>query len=551
MILLGTGGSDHDFSAALLVNGRFVAAIEDERVVSIKHGRRAWYQAPVKPSVSYCLERSGINAESIDLVYSNQHLEKSARFLSQVPVRYIGHHLSHAACTFLTSPYESATVAVIDGAGHRLSGDVDHVELETISVGRGEANTVSVSTLQSGTRNLATGFWRYMCSNSIGAFYEAVTEIIGFGSYGTGKTMGLAAYGDDTLIAEMNEFIAITPEGGFVFDPYSGILEWAQSLIDNSRNHFMVRANLAAAAQAIFEDAAMSILNHAYKVHPSSILCYSGGCALNTVANSKISARTPFRHVFIHPATNDGGTGIGAALYGWHADLGNKRQPASLASIGAIAFSPIQYAEHELRAALEDAPIFFCRPSNLYEAAAERLLEDQVGGWFQAGSEVGPRALGNRSILASPKKSRMRDQINLKVKRRESFRPLAPVVTEEAASKYFDLSAKSPFMLTIAHVKPEHRPSLGAVTHVDGTARVQTVNKSENRRFYSLLCEMGRISGCPILLNTSFNLPDRPIVETPRQAVQAFMSMDLDFLVMGDYIAEKHTPWANRGVVPA
>jgi carbamoyltransferase len=548
MILLGTGGSDHDFSAAILADGNLVAAIEDERVIRIKHGRQAWYRAPVEPSVSYCLERAELDIDSIDLVYSNLHVEKSARFLSQMPVNYIGHHLSHAACTFLASPLEYATVAVIDGAGHRLSGNVDRVELETISIGRGESNLVSVSTLQSGTRNLATGFWRYMCSNSIGALYEAVTEVIGFGSYGTGKTMGLAAYGDDTLVAEMRQFVTIAPEGAFAFDPYGGLLDWAQELIRCGRNPFMVRANLAAAVQAIFEDAVMGVLNHAYRTHPNAALCYSGGCALNTIANSLIPTRTPFEHVFIHPATNDGGTAIGAALYGWYSDLGNRRAPADCESIGAIAFSPIQYTEHELRTALEDSPTFFYKPANLYEVVATRLLDNQVGAWFQAGAEIGPRALGNRSIVANPRQAKMRDHINLKVKRRETFRPLAPVVTEEAATKYFELSSKSPFMLTIAHVKPDYRSRLGAVTHVDGTARVQTVSERENDRFYTLLREVGRQSGMPILLNTSFNLPNEPIVETPHQAVQAFLSMDLDFLVLGDYVAEKHTPWADRTV---
>ena len=279
---------------------------------------------------------------------------------------------------------------------------------------------MEVSTVQSGTRNVATGFWRYMCTNSIGGFYEAITELIGFGPYGAGKTMGLAEYGDRSMVAALREFVSINTEGRFLFDPYQGFFDWASTLLETARNPFMVRANLAAAAQAIFEEAIFNVLNYAYSQTPTPALCYSGGCALNTVANSMITSQTPFEKVFIHPAANDAGTAIGAALYGWHTDLGNEREPIGEISIGSIAFSPVVYSDSEILAALDEAPVFYYRPGNLVELVAQRIASDEIAGWFQGGAEIGPRALGNRSILASPARSATRDHINLSVNNRRA-----------------------------------------------------------------------------------------------------------------------------------
>lgn len=548
MIILGTGGSDHDFAAAIVIDGELVAAVEEERLSRIRHGRTAWYEVPVRASVTHCLNRAGLELTDVDAIYSNQHLEKQARFIKNREVNYIGHHLSHAACTFLTSPYQRSTIVVIDGAGHRLSGTADEVELETISLGSGDGNQLRIENFQSGRRNIATCSWRYMCSNSIGAFYEAITQVIGFGSYGAGKTMGLAPYGEHNLTKTMRDFVRILPSGQFEFDPYGGIFDWSVELIRRSNNPFMIRANLAASAQLIFEDALMNVLNHAHAMHPSDTLCLSGGCGLNPVANSKIRSRTNFRDVFVHPATDDGGTAIGAALFGWYCDLRNPREPAEISSIGSLAYSPIAYSDSDCLAALDAAPLYYYRPVDLFADVAQRIALNGLAGWFQGGSEIGPRALGNRSILANPLNPRVRDHINLNVKHRESFRPLAPVVTEELVGRYFDLDEKSPFMLTVATVKAKYRDILSSVTHVDGSARVQTVNDRENSRLYALLQKMQERTGHSILLNTSFNPPGAPIVESPHDAVQAFLAMDLDFLVLGDYIAEKHTPWATRKV---
>lgn len=548
MYILGIGGSDHEFSAALLHNGKIITAIEDERITRIKHGKGKWYSIPTLPSVMYCLGTNNIDLDSVDYVFANYHLEKRALSQKLKNLKIISHHLSHASCAFYPSRFENATILIIDGAGSRLTYNISEVELETISAGYGHGNQVNIAVVQSGKREIATCYWRYMTSNSIGSFYEAVTEAIGFGSYGGGKTMGLAAYGDTSIINEMLKFVSILPEGNFVFDPYTGFFDWIIDKIKKSKNPFMIRANLAYAAQYILEKGVINTINFVYKKHQNENLCYGGGCALNTVANSKIIEKTQFRRIFIHPATADNGTAIGAAYYGHYHYLNNKRNIKTNTPLKYrnIAYIGKGYSNEEIIEALNNFPVYFYRPEKLFEEVSLRLANNKIIGWFQGRSEIGPRALGNRSILANPTSPRMKDYINIKVKHRETFRPLAPVVLEEDVDKYFEFSGSSPFMLLVAKVKNEFREKFPAITHIDGTARLQTVNKYENMLLYDLLHYYKKISGHSVLLNTSFNIQGQPIVETPDQAIQSFLNMNLDLLVIGDYIAEKHTPWAKR-----
>lgn len=546
MKILGIGGSDHDFSAVILDNGKVVVAIEDERVTGIKHGRGKWYSIPTQPSLYYCLEEAELEIGSMDYIFSNLHLEKYAYSQKIENIHSISHHLSHAAGAFFPSPFSEAAVVVIDGAGSRVSETPSEVELETISFGVGKNNKVDIEVIQTGKRKIATCFWRYMTSNSIGSFYEAVTEAIGFGSYGAGKTMGLASYGDSSLYEEMMEFVEILPEGRFHFDPYSGFFDWILSKLNGSKNSFKIRAMLAAAAQRIFEEAILNTMKYIYRCNKLDYLCYSGGCALNSVANTRILKETPFKQLFIYPATADNGTAIGAAYYGYYHILDNPREPQNPTEIGSIVYTGKEYPEVEILEVLNNHPVFFYRPENLYDDVAWRLYNQEVIGWFQGRSEIGPRALGNRSILADPTFSQMRDYINLKIKYRETFRPLAPVVIEEEAKEYFELDQPSPFMLLVAPVKKEYRRKLAAVTHIDGTSRLQTVNIRTNERLHKLLAFFKRLRGHPILLNTSFNVQGQPIVETPEQALKCFLETELNTLVLGDYIVEKHTPWANR-----
>ena len=546
MHILGIGGSDHDFAAALLCDGVIRFAIEDERISRVKRGKGKWYKTPTSPSIEYCLKASGLTLDDISAVYANTHLERLALEQHLPNLTSISHHMAHAAYAFFSSPFENADIVVIDGAGSRISENVREVQLETVTLARGKNSSITIDATYSGKRSIPTCYWRYMTSNSLGSFYEAVTDAIGFNPYDAGKTMGLASYGSNRLYQEMKQFVSLKTEGTFLFDPYSGIFEWIDGLVQRNRNPFSIRADLAQAVQTIFEEALIHILNHFNRISNSTTLCYTGGCALNTVANSKIRSHTPYRQIFIPPASGDAGTAIGSALYGYFIDEKNKYTP-SANSIQSIAYLGKDYSEEEILLALENFPVCYYKPVDMLSEVASRLYAGEVLGWHQGRSEIGPRALGNRSILASPKENRMRNYINLSVKKRETFRPFAPVVIEEDASRYFDIDGSSPFMLFVADVKKEFRNALAAITHVDGTARVQTLTKDSNPLLHDLLIEYKKLSGIPVLLNTSFNGPNQPIVESPAHAIAAFLDLDLHALVLGPYVVERYTAnWPNK-----
>ncbi len=546
MHILGIGGSDHDFSAALLSHGKIIVAIEDERITRIKRGKGKWYKTPTLDSIAYCLNAAGITQNDLTAVYTNTHLEKRALWQKLPQVQSISHHLAHAAYAYFSGPFDKADIVVIDGTGSRVSTLSENISLETISYFSAENSSLQLLHSHTGTRAISTCYWRYMTTNSLGSFYEAVTDAIGFNSHDAGKTMGLASYGREHLFHEMKQFVTLEPEGRFVFDPYSGIFEWLNHQIQLSKNPFSIRADLARAAQMIFEEALVHLLNHTSRTTKNHNLCYTGGCALNTVANSLIRAKTPYRNISIPPASGDSGTSIGAALYGYHVrnDMPRFSSPSLVSS---LAYLGKDYSEEEILSALESYPVCFYRPPNIESEVAIRIHSGDVLGWFQGRSEFGPRALGNRSILACPKRYQMRNYINLKIKQRESFRPFAPVVIEEEAAKYFDIDHSSPFMLFVARVKKSYQHKLAAITHVDGTARVQTVTRSSNPSLHSLLSRYKEFSGIPVLLNTSFNGPDEPIVESPSHAIRAFLDLHLDALAIGPYIVERYTSkWADK-----
>jgi carbamoyltransferase len=453
--------------------------------------------------------------------------------------------LTHAAAAFYPSPFERAAIAVIDGAGNRVSSDEESQEMEVVSLGEGAGNQIELSLERAGRRRISTCYWRYVTADSLGAFYNVVTEFLGFGAFGEGKTMGLAPYGDLSLLPAMGDF-ARTENGWFVFDPYSGITDWLLATIKKAGNAFRVRANLAAAAQSIFEEGIFAALEESHRRTGSSNLCYGGGCALNSVANGKIREKTSFERVFIYPATGDNGTAIGAALHSYYTRSGAPRSVPDETGLAGTAYTGRSYSNDRIRAALDTFPVDFRAHERVWEEAAWLLSRNKVIGWFQGSSEIGPRALGNRSILASALEPGMRNYINMSVKNRETFRPLAPAVPIEDASRYFDIDQPSPFMLMVRPVRHEHRRLLHAVTHIDGSARVQTVDESGNPSFYRLLQAFGRETGHPVLLNTSFNRGGEPIVETPEDALEAFIDLPLDALVLGDYLVEKHTPWIGE-----
>lgn len=543
--ILGIGGSDHDFSAAIIKNGELKIAIEDERISRIKHGSKSWDSSPTKPSIRYCLDHLGLQLKDIQHIYSNLHLVKRVDDLQLPHVKKLSHHLTHAASSYFTSYFDHSSLVVIDGAGNRVASDGNRQDLETISIGNAQKNKFDLNLMQSGNRYITSRAWLYKLTNSIGAFYDIITESIGFGELADGKTMGLSSYGDDSLLNDLKDFVKINKNGKFEYNPYDGIWDWLVSSIANSKNQFQIRANIARAAQIIFEEAVFNVMNQAYKAFPSPNLSYAGGCALNSVANAKIKEKTPFENIYIFPAPSDSGTSVGAALYGYHVDLGHKKRQYQIEGLGKIAYTGIKYTEDQILKELSRHPVHYRKLENKSETVAWMLFQGKVIAWFNGRSEFGPRALGNRSILADPTKSWMRDHINLQVKNRETFRPFAPVVIAEKADRYFDINQASPFMLNIVKVHSKYRNKLPAVTHVDGTARVQTLDYTTNPELYNLIKKFGEISGIPILLNTSFNTQGEPIVESPGDALQCFLNTNIDVLILGDYIVEKHTPWAS------
>lgn len=549
--LLGVGGSSHDFSAAVVTDGVIEVAIEDERLDRVRHGLNAWHNDPTTRSVRYCLDALGLELSDFHALYANHDLESNSTFLdSGIEIRQVSHHLAHAAASFFPSPYENAAILVIDGHGGTVANSAAKVELETISLGIGEGSAISLELLQSGAKRLTSGTWHYITSNSLGSFYKIVTDAIGFGMRGQGKTMGLAPYGDsDLFYRQLSGFVSVSTEGGFLFDPYSGIYDWLTDKMSTCGNPLKIRADIAAATQRIFEESILAVAQKCYDLTGLKTLCYGGGCALNGSANYRILRDTPFEEIFIYPAAGDSGLAVGAACIGYFHDFKGKRQPQPVRGLGAIGYTGRNYTKQECKGALDSFPVFYKETANLVSDVARRLLRSEVVGVFRGSSEIGPRALGNRSLLADPRSIAIRDHINLNVKGRESFRPLAPVVPIECAAEYFELSQPSPFMLLIARVRDIYRNALPGICHVDDTARVQTVDKESNPFLYNLLYQYGELTGIPILINTSFNGRGEPIVETPEHALRCFIQNPIDSLVLEDFIVEKHTPWSDRRMV--
>lgn len=543
--MLGLGGSNHDFSAALLVDGAIEVAVEDERVQRTKHGRSGWHEAPARSAAEYCLQASGFTVDELDGVFCCDDLERPVPWLDWSGVEFVNHHLAHASASYFSSPFEEAALLVVDGHGSVRSQSEIGFELETISVGHAEGCSLDLSTLQSGRKKASSNSWRYLADNSLGYFYDVVTEALGFGATGHGKTMGLAAYGRPSYKHELAQFVGLYEDGRFEFDPYGGIFDWLTETLRDARGEMQVRADIAFAAQELFVDAIVAAAREAHRRAPLRALAFGGGCALNTTANTRILAETPFEEVWVYPAAGDNGLAVGAALYGTHVVGGLPRRTRSAGWRSNWVYTGRSYSEQEIDGALASAPVFASRPTDLLEQTANALLSRQTVGICRGKSEIGPRALGNRSLIALPDATQMRDHINLNIKHRESFRPLAPVVPLECVDKYFDGITESPYMLFVAHVRHEFRARLAAVTHIDGTARVQTVRAEDNPFLHGLLEVIGEETGLPVLINTSLNAQGEPIVESPSDALRLFIDYPIDVLILGECLVRKYTPWAQ------
>lgn len=542
--VLGLGGSNHDFSAAIVEDGAIRVAIEDERIQRVKRARTAWHAQPARDATAYCLEAAGMRLVDLDGIFCCDDLERPYPWLDWSHVTFVNHHTAHAAASFFASPYERSALLVVDGHGSPLHETPEAYEVETISIGRADGTSLNLEPLQTGSQRKTSSSWRHVTQNSIGWFYSVVTMAVGFGAHDQGKAMGLAAYGTPALRSQLAQFVDIEPNGRFRFDPYGGIWDWlTETLVDRPRA-MQIRADLAYAAQEIFVEAIVAAAEEAYRRAPTPVLSFGGGCALNTLANSRILAATPFERISIFPAAGDNGLSVGAAFYGAHVIQGKPRAPESPGWRGRAIYTGREQDIEEIDAALASAPVAASHAPDLVAETAQALAADELVAVCRGRSEIGPRALGNRSLLALPASARTRDRVNLEVKQRESFRPLAPVVPLEDVAAYIEGIEESPYMLLVGTVRDEFRSHLAAVTHADGTARVQTVREEDNPFLYRLLKGVGGLVGLPVLLNTSLNLRGEPIVETPADALRLFERTSIDALVLGDRLVRRYSPWA-------
>ena len=489
-------------------------------------------------SLSLALPQSHTSQKN-DVVFLNHFLKRDLRKRLGVadlpPIVNVPHHHSHAAA-FFVSPFEQALVLVMDGYGDDCSSSA--------YIGHG---------------NRLERLWFAGIMNSAGLVYTFVTEYLGFAGFGDeGKVMALAAYGGDTYVDRFRDVIRPMPDGGyavnmdyFSYDIYGQLSPFKRKFLDTfgpprQPGEFITdrHRDVAFALQAVIEEIVLHRVRTLLKRHPQRDLVLSGGVALNCVANAKILEHTDVRRLWVPPCASDTGAPLGSALWHYHHDLGLPRRfELKHALLGKA------YGEGKIVSALDAAGLSYRRlkEGQLIARVARDLADGRIVGWFQGRFEVGPRALGNRSILADPRRPDMRDVLNAKVKQREPFRPFAPAVLVERASEFFEIDQPDPFMTLAPRVRPESRDRIPAAVHVDGTARIQTVERSSNPRYYGLIEEFGRLTGVPILLNTSFNRSE-PIVASPRDAVECYLKSGIDVLVLGDYYVGERAPSCEASV---
>jgi carbamoyltransferase len=591
MQILGVSCYFHDAAAALLRDGELLAAAEEERFSRKKHD----YEFP-QHAIDFCLRTGGIRPADLDyvvffekpfvkferlLLSSMQTFPRSHRVFREAMVAWLGdklwikhliqkrlglpadrilfceHHVSHAASAFLCSPFEEAAILTVDGVG----------EWATASIGVGRGAEISL-------------LKEIRFPHSLGLLYSAFTAFLGFevndGEY---KVMGMAPFGTPRFVDKVRKIIHIAGDGSFELDmdyfrfhcstdqTYSAKFESLFGRPRDPRAHFFTPstgfpayfgdrptdfealskenahyADIAASIQAVTEEAMLAMARHIQKETGLTRLCMAGGVALNSVANGRILLETPFEEIYIQPSAGDGGAALGAALWGYNIVLGNPRR-----FVMSHAYWGEEHSPGSISTFLTTEGIRHDRLDNedsLVDRVVDRLQRGKVVGWFQGRFEWGPRALGNRSILADPRRADMKDIVNTKIKFREPFRPFAPSILAEHATDYFalpDAERHYParFMLYVADVKEAKRLVIPAATHVDGTGRLQTVNRECNPRYHKLIEAFGRATDVPVVLNTSFNLKGEPIVNGPAEAFSTFLRSGMDMLVLGEHIVEK------------
>lgn len=558
MNILGVNCFSHDTSAALLTDGEIIAFAEEERFNRDKHTKAFPFTA-----IEYCLKEGGIEADEIDYVAFpfkpwldfkrgfkdfRRHPSSYKRFGGQAffdyklsrkanifkkhfdykgKIIFVGHHQAHAASSYFVSPFKEAAILSIDRGG-------DYISTMMAKAQSNEINEIK----------------HIYNPHSLGSVYSCITNFLGFKpNGGEGKVMGLAPYGNDCLCEQFDEIVK--PKHGyfnvdlsyFKYHRRGGyeVSKKFKKLFGDPREpesemtaHYQ---NIAFAVQQLTEERAVDLAKWLWEETKKPNLCIAGGLGLNSVMNQKIIDNTPFERIFIQPSANDGGISLGAALYVWHVMFKNYKRHAI-----DMVFNPYlgpKYSNLQIKKVLDDRHLKYRQVRDPAKTAARLLAKNKLIGWFQGRMEAGPRALGNRSILANTCNKETKDILNKRVKFRESFRPFAPSVKEEAGDEYFKNYQPTPYMLLVQEIYDYKQNEIPAVTHVDGTGRLQTVSKELNPLYWKLIDEFEKLTGVPVVLNTSFNIRGEPIVCNPKDAVNCFAGTGLDALIIGDYLVEK------------
>jgi len=536
--VLGINAVFHDPAAALVVDGRIVAAAEEERFNRRKHGKRpvpfSTWELP-QQSARWCLEEGGIDVTQLDAIaYSydpnlasssgdditadgweplrtlfarRAPLFLSAAFpgLDPTKVTFVPHHLAHAASACMAAPFPSSAVMTIDGRGENTS----HL------AGRWRDGRIEVISEQ-------------RLPHSLGLMYEEVTDHLGFlRSSDEYKVMALAAYGKPAWLDVMRNIVR-THDGGFHVQP----MDWNElAPAARSEKWSRAHADLAASVQARLEEVLLELVSWLHERTGERYLTLAGGVALNCVANARLFAEGPFHDIWVQPASGDAGTALGAALY-IASQHGDRIQPMTSAALGR------RWSDDQLEEWLRRARVGFERPDDIARAAAEVIAADGTVGWFQGRSEFGPRALGHRSLLANPRRAENLARLN-DIKGREQFRPVAPMVLAERSAEIFEGKLPSPYMLFTHNVRRGWRERVAAIVHVDGSARVQTVDRRDEPLVARLLDNVDELTGVPVVVNTSLNTASRPMVDDPRDALECFGSTPLDALAIGPFLVRR------------
>ena len=567
MIVLGISCYYHDSAAAILKDGKVLAAVEEERF-----SRKKFDDGFPKFAIDWCMKECGLSSSQIDAIaFYDKPVLKFERlldnyiavaprglgsFLDVIPkwihkrlwikeeirkhlkgfkgeIIFPEHHLSHAAYAFFTSQFNEAAILTVDGVG----------EWSTASIGYGHETIIKL------TNDIR---WPH----SIGMFYSAFTYFLGFKvNEGEYKLMGLSSYGKPKYYdLILNELIDVKNDGSihlnmkyfaFHYDKVMTSKKFEELFgvpvrKEDSKTE-QIHYDIGASAQKILEDVLLKMAYHVHKKTNMKNLCLGGGVALNGIANYRIFKEGPFEDIHIPPSPGDAGSAVGCAQFLYYSYLKNNRKIESDHSkkVQENAYVGPQYSNEQIKSFLDSNNIQYeyLERQPLLEKTAKLIAEENIVGWYQGKMEWGPRALGNRSILADPRNGKMKDILNEKIKHRESFRPFAPSILEEYVSEYFDIDRSSPYMLMVVPVKKPNQ--IPAVTHVDGTSRLQTVSKETNPIYYDLIREFYKITGVPVMINTSMNVRGEPIVNTPEQAFEMILKTDMDNLVMNNYMVTR------------